>query len=233
MIDVRNPGDGFGRCAPGSAPSGRSAASDRGARRRPADRGRVGAADRRHRRAPAGQHRGPVERGHPGRGRPRVRRDLRRRRRGRPVRLGVPAGPGRPPAHHRRLAVPRRVLPAPGLRPASPVLRVRPRARPGPAHAGPAVVPAVRREAGQHPGDRRAVQGGPGVPARDHELAVQGTARHGVHPERAGHDHRRAHGRGRGPAVPGQEPGAVHRGADDLPGGAGHRHQGRLRLRHA
>jgi dihydrolipoamide dehydrogenase len=29
-----------------------------------------------------------------------------------------------------------------------------------------------------------------------------------------------------GRAVPGQEPGAVHRGADDLPAGAGHRHQG-------
>ena len=43
--------------------------------------------------------------------------------------------------------------------------------------AGPAVVPAVRREAGQHPGDRRAVQGRPELPARHHELAVQGTAR--------------------------------------------------------
>ena len=53
----------------------------------------------------------------------------------------------------------------------------RPRARPGPAHAGAAVVPAVRREAGQHPGDRRPVQGGADVPARHHELAVQGTAR--------------------------------------------------------
>ena len=174
-----------------------------------------------------------MERGRPGRGRPRVRRDLRGRRRERPVRLGLPEGPGRPPAHHRRVAVPGRLLPAPGLRAAPPVLRGGPGDGPGPAHAGPALVPAVRREAGQHPGNRRAVQGRADVPARHHELAVQGTAGHGVHPEHPGHDHRLPHGRGRGPAVLRAQPGAVHRRADPVPGHPRHRDQGRVRLRDA
>ena len=36
-----------------------------------------------------------------------------------------------------------------------------------------------------------------------------------------------------GRRFPRQEPGAVHRRADPLPGYPGHRHQGRVRLRHA
>ena len=187
MIDVRNPSDGFKSLRARISELGPHAQRRPRRGRRSADRGRVGAAHRRGGRAPAAQHRGAVERRDTGRGRQGVRRHLRGRRRERPVRLGVPARAGRPSAHHRRLAVPRRVLPASGLRPASPVLRVRPRARPGAAHAGTAVVPALRRQAGQHRRDRRAVQGGPLLPARDHELAVEGTARHGVHPERAGH----------------------------------------------
>ena len=105
----------------------------------------------------------------------------------RPVRLGVPARPRRPPADHRRLAVPGRVVPAPGVRAASPVLRVPPASWtwPGTCRAGCGTRSSTR--SGPASWRSRPVQGGPDVPARHHELAVQGTARHGVHPQHAGH----------------------------------------------
>ena len=116
MIDVRNPGDGFRALRARIGALGPLGGERPRRGRRPADRGRVGAADRRHRRAPAGQHRGPVERGQPGRGRPRVRRDLRGRRRGAAGSARRSCGPGAaassPSTPGRSSAAPARTRPA-------------------------------------------------------------------------------------------------------------------------
>ena len=118
---------------------------------------------------------------------PAVRRDLRRRRCRRAGSAPRTCGPGRAPADRGPVAVPRRFLPAPGVRAAPPVLRGRRASSTWPVDLRRAVVPGLRREARRSSSSSSCSARAQRRP-RVHELAEQGAARDGVRPQRRGHD---------------------------------------------
>jgi len=123
---------------------------------------------------------------------------------------------GGPSACRRQVALPGRDVPAPGVRAPPPVLRGGPRTRPRPVDVGQAVVPRVRGEASLDPRAGRAVPGRAQHRSLLHELAEQGAAGDGIHPQRPGHGDRRLHCGGRRDAFLGPQPRARHRGLHPL-----------------